>query len=371
MQFKDVIGQQELKQALIKEVISGSVSHAKLLHGKAGYGGLALSLAYVQFLFCAQRSETDSCGQCPSCLKVSHLQHPDLHFSFPSVQDVSKTSDPLIKEWRTRVLESPYFNLNDWIRQIDPKERNPIISADESQAIIRKLSLKSYEGNYKVVILWMAEELNTSSSNKLLKVLEEPVGDTVFILLSEGMEKLLPTVVSRTQRFRIPRIDAETMRAYLKSKNVKSKDIETIVSRAEGDLIETALLTGEHSDQEMLKEKFMELMRVSYRKDVIKMMDWAEDTAGIQKERQKMFIEYALHMLRQSMLMNYMGEQLTRVSEEEAVFLSNFSKFITGNNIFDFTKTFNEAHYHLERNANPKILFTALTFKAMRCIHHA
>ena len=371
MQFSEVTGLEDQKTVLCKEVLNDMVSHAKLFLGKMGHGGLPLALAYTQYLFCKNRSETDSCGVCASCQKLNNWQHPDLHFSFPVVQAIRKTSDPFLNDWRTQLSESPYFSLNNWGRRIDEKERKPIISTDESQEILKKLSLKAYEGGYKVMIIWMAEEMNTSCANKLLKILEEPTKDTVFILLAEQLEKVLPTIVSRTQTTRIPRIDSDNVREFLRKKGVKSTDLETIVIRAEGDLIVANDLLDLQGYQVELINQFVQLMRVCYKKDVLQMLDWAENLATCSREQQKTFLEYALHMFRQSILKNYTQNQLTRVSVEEESFLANFSKFITGNNILDFTKTFNDAHYHLERNANAKILFTSVCFKVMRYIHHS
>lgn len=371
MQFVEITGLEEQKRALRKEVLNDTVSHAKLFLGKAGYGGLPLALAYTQFLFCTNRSKTDSCGLCAACKKVKHLQHPDLHFSFPVVQSLGKTSDPFLLEWRAQITDTPYFSLNEWIRRIDEKERKAIISVEESQEILKKLSLKSFEGGHKVMVIWMAEEMNSACANKLLKILEEPTKDTLFILIAERLEILLPTIVSRTQTIRIPRIDADELRGYLRKKGVKNSDLETLVARAEGDLVLAAELVDLQGAHSYLRDQFVFLMRACFKKDVIQMLDWAENAASSNREQQKSFLEYALHMFRQSMLRNYTDNQLTHVSQEEDTFLSNFSKFITGNNIFDFTNTFNAAHYHLERNANPKILFTTLCFKVMRYIHNA
>lgn len=371
MQFRDVIGQSELKDHLISEVQKDMISHAQLFLGKPGYGGLPLALAFVQYLFCQNKGEKDSCGTCPSCHKVQELQHPDLHFSFPVVQTLGKRSDLFLKDWRGQVKEKPYFSLSEWVRRIDDKERRPMISVDESQDIIRKLSLKSYEGGYKVMVIWMAEEMNPQCSNKLLKILEEPPAGTLFILLCESQDQLLPTIISRTQILKIPRINSDDLSLFLRNNNISSSAAMSIVGRSEGDVIEALDLSGDHQAQDENRELFIQLMRVCYKKDVIPMLDWAEEISSVTKDRQKTFLEYALHMFRQSMLKNYTEEQLTRVSSEEEAFLKNFAKFITGNNVFDFMQTFNDAHYHLERNANAKILFTNLCFKVMRYIHFA
>lgn len=372
MQFRDVIGQEELKNHLIQEVRSDKISHAQLFAGKPGYGGLPLALAFVQYLFCEDRGKKDSCGKCNSCQKVSGLIHPDLHFAFPVVLSIGKTSDAFIDPWRKQLAEDPYFDLNDWTQRIDPKERKPIIGTEQSQEIIRKLTLKSYEGGYKVMFIWMAEEMNPTCSNKLLKILEEPPARTLFILLSDSQDQLLPTIISRTQLLKVPRVDSDNVGLFLRNKlGIGASSAESILSRSEGDLIEAKRIAEANADQDSNRETFIQLMRVCFKRDVIAMLDWAEEISISSKERQKLFLQYAIHMFRQSMLRNYTEEQLTRVSKEEDSFLLNFAKFITGNNIFDFTKSFNDAHYHLERNANPKILFTELCFNVMRYIHKA
>lgn len=372
MQFKDVVGQSELKAHLIDEVKNGKISHAQLFLGNPGFGGLPLALAFVQYLFCQNKQESDSCGVCPSCSKVQDLQHPDLNFSFPVVQAIDKKSDSFLPLWREQIHKNPYFNLNQWTDLIDEKGRKPIISAEESQEIIKKLSYKSFEGGYKVMILWMAEEMNLSSANKLLKILEEPPQKTIFILLADTQEYLLQTIVSRTQLVKIPRIGLDELSDHLQgSKQIDRSTATSFAAQAEGNLIEAYELLGEHDEKDINREMFIQLMRVCYKKDVIPMLDWADAAGQIGKERQKAFLKYALHMFRQSLLKNYTDSQLTRTSKEEDAFLKNFSKFITGNNIHGFMENFNDAYYHIDRNANAKILFTELSFKVMRYIHFA
>lgn len=372
MRFSEVVGHAELKDKLINEVNQGHISHAQLFVGKAGYGVLPLALGFIQYLFCENKQEGDSCGECQSCKKVAKLQHPDLHFSFPTVQSISKLSDGLISEWREIISETPYFDLNAWIKYMDPKERKPIIGKDESQEIIKKLNLRSFEGGYKVMMIWMAEEMNQSSANKLLKILEEPPGNTLFILMAESEETMLQTILSRTQKVRVPRIRMEDLSMYLRqNKNQSSGSADSIAARVDGDLIEALEFLGDHAEQDENREQFIQLMRVCYKKSVLDMMDWSEDISAKSREFQKVFLKYALHMFRQSLLRNYTEDTLTRVSQEEADFLEKFSRFITGNNIGSFLETFSDAHYHIERNANPKILFTQLCFEVMRYIHKA
>ena len=372
MQFKDVIGQEELKKHLIQEVKNDKISHAQLFLGKPGFGSLPLALSFVQYIFCEQKTESDSCGICPSCKKVQDLQHPDLHFSFPAVQAIGKKSDVFLADWREQIKSEPYFNLNNWIDRIDVKGRTPIIGTDESQEIIKKLSLKSYEGGYKVMMIWMSETMNATCSNKLLKIIEEPPARTLFILVSESQDKLLQTILSRTQIVKVPRLRVDEISSYLRNnRQLPSNQSDSIASRAEGDFIEALEVLNENAEGDENRELFIQLMRVCYKKNVIDMMDWADSAATLSREKQKIFLRYALHMFRQSIVKNYTDDILTRVSDEEAQFLKNFSKFITGNNILDFTQTFNDAHYYVERNANAKLLFTNICFKVMRFIHVA
>lgn len=372
MLFRDVVGQEDLKRHLIEEVKDDKISHAQLFLGKSGYGGLPLALAFVQYLFCEDKQDQDSCGVCGSCKKVQDLQHPDLHFSFPVVLSESKTTNPLLPEWREMIKENPYFNLNQWLSKIDPKGRKPTIGTDETQEILKKLVLKSYEGGYKVMVIWQAEEMNTVGANKLLKIIEEPPARTLFLLISDSQDAMLKTILSRTQVVNLPRIQTDAISMFLRDKHqLNASNSDSVAGRSDGDLLTALDLIGDQKGQDVNREHFINLMRISYKKDVLQMMAWADEIAAESKENQKNFLKYALHMFRQSMLKNYTDDILLRVSEQEADFLDKFSKFISGNNILDFMNTFSEAHYHLERNANSKILFTNICFNVMRYIHVA
>jgi DNA polymerase-3 subunit delta' len=371
VQFSSVIGQEELKHHLLREVQDGKISHAQLFLGKPGYGPLPMALAFVQYLFCENKGETDSCGECPSCRKVTELQHPDLHFSFPNVLAIARKSDAFIADWRAQVQENPYFDIHDWTRRIDNSERRPIIGVDESLEIIRKLNLKSFEGGYKVMIIWMAEEMNADAANKLLKVLEEPTPKTLFILVAESQDKLLTTILSRTQIVRVTMLPTDTVQRALEQKGVTRSTAASVAARSDGDYLEALNLLGDSEESDLNRELFIQLMRVCFKKDVTAMLNWTDAINTQTREGQKLFVRYALHMVRQSILKNYTEEMLTRTSPEEAEFLKNFSRFITNNNVMDFMQTFNDAHYHLERNAHAKLLFTQLCFQVMRFIHRA
>lgn len=370
MQFNEVIGHQTIRKRLIQSVKENRVSHAQLWLGSPGYGTLPAVLAFTQYLFCQNPGENDSCGQCPSCQKVNKLQHPDLHFSFPTILADYKTSDPLYPEWRSAINENPFFNFKDWSDRIDEKGRKAIIGSEESLNILKKLQLKSFEGGYKIMIIWMAEEMNDTCANKLLKILEEPSDNTLFFLLCENIDRMLPTIISRTQLVRFPQIDHTSLSAALIEKfNMHLTEADALAHFCEGNWAIAQEMVKNGALNQELREIFVEAFRSAYKKDVISMMNWANRMATFGKEDQKGFLRYGLHIFRQSILFNYTQDKLVRLSDEEMKFLVNFSKFITGNNIEGLTTLFSESHYHIERNANQKILFTDLIFQVMKLIH--
>jgi DNA polymerase-3 subunit delta' len=372
MQFKDVIGQNAAKAQLIKSVQDDRISHAQLFLGNLGHGSFPLALAYVQYLFCENKMGNDSCGNCASCRKMEQMQHPDVHYTFPTVQADHKVCDPLMTAWREQVLNSPYFNLFEWSHKIDPKGRNAIISVHQSQELINRLTLKSFEGGYKVAIVWMADTMNDACANKLLKLIEEPPPRTLIILLAEQNEAILPTILSRTQILKIKPLSDSEIQELLRNKGVNNSDLAaSIALRSEGNVIAANALLSDNQTSHQNRTDFIQLMRVCYKKDVLPMFDWSEKLASYGKDEQKDFLAYALFMVRQSIMKNYTNGDLMRASQEEIDFLDKFARFITNNNILPFTQLFNDAIYHLDRNANPKLLFTNITFEVMRYIHKA
>jgi DNA polymerase-3 subunit delta' len=372
MQFIDVVGHNELKKRLIHEVNQNRISHAQLFLGKMGYGGLPMALAFIQYLFCKDKKPDDSCAVCDNCRRISAAQHPDVHFTFPAVQALGKLSNNFLPQWRDQIVENPYFDIHDWVSRIDDKERKPIIGAEESLEIIKKMNLKSFEGGYKVYIIWMAEEMNAFSGNKLLKIIEEPPPNSLFILLAENIEMVLPTILSRTQTIKIPRLSNEDVISFLTKKHgINSLEASNLATRSEGNIVKVRGLFEALDYQNNHRESFIKLMRCCYKKDVLSMLDWSDEASTAGKEQLKIFLLYSLEMCRQSILKNYVGEHMNNVSQEEKAFLDNFSRFVTGNNINLFLNLFSEAHYHIDRNANTKIELTFLCFQIMRFIHAA
>lgn len=372
MFFKEIVGQKAIIADLVKEVSSQKIAHGKLLVGSPGYGTYALALAYTRYVLCENPKPVDGCGNCSSCIQMNDLQHPDVHYVYPVVQSISKTSEGLLNEWRSLVKRTPYFSLFDWLKVMDEKERNPIIGVEESKEIIKKISLKSFQGGYKVVIIFGAEQMNLECSNKLLKVLEEPPPKTLFLLLSEHLQEILPTIQSRTQTISIPRLQSMEIAAYIEQKYAMQRQVaDGLAAFSDGDLATALNLLENDEFMEVYRDLFIQLMRCCFKKNVNEMISWAEDISSLTKERQKLFVLYALHMLRQCNVLNYLGKEHVRLTEEEYAFSEKFSPYITGNNIRQFIESMDSAYYGLERNASAKMLFTEMSFQVMRYIHRA
>ena len=372
MQFKDVVGNSEIKKALIQEVKSGRVSHAQLLLGPEGTGKLPLAIAFAQYLFCDKPSKTDSCGTCPNCIKVSSLVHPDLHFVFPVV--ASKTnkigsSKDRIKEWNEFILKQKYFNLKQWQQFLDEMGKNAAIGVEESRQILKRLTLKSYSGKYKIMIIWLPEKMNAQSANKLLKLLEEPPESTLFFLVSDTAEYILPTILSRTQIIRIPGLPVDDVKGYLtKTFKVADDVASSAASLSQGNMAEAIEILQGAKSQHLFFDLFVKMMRAAYTANPIELMNVSEEAAGLDKENQKNFVKYGLHIFRESIILNYMKGELGNLRAEERSFLDKFARFINNQNINELIIEFNESHYHLERNANAKILFSDLMIKLTKLI---
>nr|HPH15765.1 DNA polymerase III subunit delta [Bacteroidales bacterium] len=335
-----------------------------------GSGKLSLAIAYAQYINCEQKGEKDSCGVCPSCLKYNKLQHPDLHFVFPVATNTKVKKDPVsdnfIAEWREIFLQQPYMSLDMWLAHIGVENKQGSIQREESREIMRKLNLKTYEAEYKVMIIWMAEKMNETCANKLLKILEEPPAKTLFVLISEHTEDLMATILSRTQIIRIPKIDDESMRQKLASDfSVSGEDLETLVHNANGNYFKAfELMSFENSNSDFFNY-FTQIMRLAYAKNLPELSTISETMAGIGREKQKGFFEYALKMLRENFILNQKKQEIVYLYKKEKDFSEKFHSFINERNIAQLTKEFNEAHYHIERNGNAKIIFFDLFIKIM------
>ena len=367
MKFANVIGQEDIKTLLIQNFQENRVSHSYLFYGVSGIGKLSLALAFAQFLSCTNKQENDSCGECLSCKKYEKLIHPDLHFVFPAL---SKTvSDNYIKEWNEFVLANPYFDFNDWMLQLDTENKQGAIYSEEASEIVKKLNLKTFESDYKMMIIWLPEKMNDSCANKLLKILEEPPPDTVFILVSDNREEVLPTILSRCQPVKVSQLPDEILKSHLISNCSISEEIaEDIVKISCGSLSQALKYINSAAEDNFLQ--FTTLMRFAYSRKIQETLQWAEKISKTGREKQKKFIYYCLNLIRENYIYNYKMDKINYMTKEETDFAKNFAKFITPNNVAQIMNIFNDAYIHTERNASAKILFTDVAFKLMKEFRH-
>lgn len=365
MLFSEIIGQQAVKDRLLRSVSDGRISHAQLFLGPQGSGSLALAAAYAQYISCTNKQENDSCGSCSSCVKYNKLIHPDLHFVYPvALSKDIRTSSNVMPKFREAFLDNPYITLFNWFELLDAENKQAVIGTDESVEILRKLSLTTYEAEYKIMIIWQAEKMNQAAANKLLKILEEPPDKTLFLLVCESEDQLLRTILSRTQLIKIPKIsDADLTNALAANNGLSSDAAEKIAHLADGNYAEALLLINENENAVQNLASFQKLMRASLKFNAAAVFSWIDEMNGAGRERQKNFITYALHIIRESMMLNYGDAALVKLGADEQEFVKKFAPFIHANNIEKFSEELNKAYYHMERNANAKILFMDLAFK--------
>lgn len=368
MRFADITGQKELKEHLVRSIESGRISHAQLFTGAAGAGTLPLAIAYVQYLNCANRHNGDSCGECPSCRKIAALAHPDLHFVFPVNKQGKKSgevvrSDDFIEDWR-EIVESTggYFSAQEWFDRLDlGKTLKGMISAKETDEIIRKLSFKSFEAEYKTMIIWLPETMNEEAANKILKILEEPWDKTLFILITERADRLLQTILSRTQEVAVPRLQPEVLESVVRESGESDEaKVRNIARLANGDLCELRRLMAGATDDVRHEsfEMFCALMRFSYNDRHLELITWAEELAQLTREQQLSFLRHSARLLRESYVMHAGAMNATYLWGEEAAFCNKFAPYINSRNIEPLIGEIEMAMAQIGQNGSPKIVFT-------------
>ncbi len=367
MKFADIIGHDDLKRRLAAQIDAGRVSHAQLFTGLAGYGTLPLALAYVQYLFCPNRHDGDSCGECPSCRQVEALAHPDLHLVYPVNKQGKKageavTSDMFIDRWRELWSEKQgIFSADDWYAKLDlGKTMKGLITAKESEEIIKKLSFKSYSSEYKAMIIWLPEAMNQEAANKILKILEEPWEKTLFILVSERPEQLLATITSRTQEVAVARIDVESLQRVACNEGKVSDEALTMARLAGGSILELReLLNGVADDVRAQSfELFTRLMRLSYNDKHLELFEWADDIATLTREGQRQFFLHSVRLLRESYMIHAGLASISYLWGEELKFCRNFAPFIGNQNIEILVEEIERAMLQIQQNGSPRIVFT-------------
>lgn len=377
MNFAQIYHHSGLKKQLVQVVNSGKISHAQLFYGKKGSAALALALAYVTYLYCENKTGEDACGECSSCIKNKTLSHPDVHFSFPHLMSSSETSKKIssndfLIDWKDLVLDKLGFITQDsWRDKANFENKKPAIGTAESEHISSKLALKSFEGGYKTLVMWLPETMNESASNKLLKLIEEPPAKTLFILVSENPDAIIQTIRSRVQLLTIPDYSVTEMCEIIQSKfTLSEEETQSIANISEGNVVYAFnLASGENDNQNF--ELFKQWMRLCYQKNISAIIDWVDDLASLGREQHKAFIQYALHFVRNAMMTNYMGDKLVYLGGEELAFNQKFAPFIHHNNAIDFYNELSNAYYNLERNASPKPLLLDLSIKVNYLIHKA
>lgn len=373
MQFKEVVGHQNIKEKLIHTIKENRVSHAQLFLGSEGSGNLALAIAYAQYIACENRQENDSCGVCSSCLKFKKLAHPDLHFVYPvaTSKDVKKdpVSDDYIAKWRESILENPYLNETKWYEIIDVENKQGIISKNESYEILKKLNLKTFESEYKIMIIWLPEKMNAFAANKLLKLIEEPPAKTLFLMVSENSEQILATILSRTQLIKIPKIDTDSITASLCDNFGLSPDkAKDIAHLANGNFYEAQNLIHSENEENYNFEQFTALMRLSYQRKVIELIEWAEEISRIGREKQKNFLNYAIRLVRENFMLNLQRNEIVYLTSKEYSFSEKFSQFINQENVNQIYEVLNRAHSDISMNANNKIVLLDMALKIIKLI---
>ena len=372
MRFKDIIGHNALKRHLAESIDKGRISHAQLFSGAAGVGTLPLAIAYAQYLNCTSRHDGDSCGVCPSCIKMQQLAHPDLHFVFPVNKQGKKSGAVVLSAdfmplWREMVEESGgYFTRQEWYDRLDlGKTLRGIISAREADEIIRRLQFKSYESEYKITIIWQPETMNDEAANKILKILEEPWDKTLFILVSERTDLLLPTIISRTQEVAVKRLQNEDLMELGREMvqtgaQIDEQQLLNTARLAAGDVIEWRRLMGGTEDamRKEAFEKFCSLMRLSYNDKHLELMDWADDVAQLSREQQRSMLLHAARLLRESYMLHAGLGQISYLWGEEAKFCQNFAPFIGNQNIEYLISEIETALRQVSQNGNSRIIFT-------------
>ena len=369
MQFKQVIGQTYLKQRLIQSVRENHVPHAQLFLGPSGSGKLPLALAYAQYILCPNRTETDSCGVCPTCQKMQKLVHPDLHFVIPTNTTKSIKSNPesdlFMEEWREFVLKNEgYFNDTDWYAFLDIENKQGYMSVRDAASLLHKLNMKAYEGDYKIAIIWMAEKMRVETANKLLKLLEEPPEKTVFLLITEDQDQLLATIRSRTALVKIPALDADSIGMALQQRfGCDPQQARDAAMISEGNWLTACRSFKDFEDHKFFFATFQQWMRLCFRAAYSEIIDFSANVKGIGRERQKELLEYGLRIIRNSMLFNNNLAEIVMLPDDEKTFNTNFAPFVKPANLGQIVELFEEAIRHIERNGNAQLIFTDVSFK--------
>ena len=361
MNFSEVIGQKEVQERLMQMVSEDRLPHALMLCGPSGVGKMALAMAFGCYLL-GDRSQESGDRRLKAML--DKLEHPDLHFTFPTIKlpsmnsDHKPVSDDFAQEWHELVMEGPYFTMDQWMQAMGGENQQAIITAGESDDLVRKLSLKSSQGGYKVSIVWQPERMNIECANKLLKLIEEPPQQTVFIMVCEEPDKLLETIRSRVQRIDVKKIsDEEIEQALVERRGIEAGTAHRIARLANGSWLKAMEELQVGSENELFLDMFVSLMRLAYQRKIKDLRKWSEQMAAFGREKQKRWLNYFLRMIRENFMFNFRREELTYMTQKEEDFAKNFARFVNEANILPINDLGNKAIRDIGQNANAKIVF--------------
>lgn len=380
MLFSEILGQKHIKNHLTTSVDNGRIPHAQLFVGPEGSGTLPMAIAYAQYILCQNKNGENSGGVDSCNLKFQNISHPDLHFAFPVTTSDKVKSKPVsnfyLEEWRQLIAQQPYGNLFDWYKLLGVDNKQGQIGVDEAHEIVKSLSLKAYEGGYKVMLIWMADKMNISAANKLLKLIEEPPNQTIFILITEDEEQIISTIRSRCQLLHFPPLSEEDIKnGLIKNFNLEASVATKIAHQANGNYNKACDLVYHDTEDTQFEDWFIFWIRSAFKakgnKSAIHdLISWSEEIAKQGRETQKKFLHFCLEFFRQAMLMNYSASELVYLETKADNFdLSKFAPFVHGNNILDISDELQDAIYHIERNGNSKIILTDLSIKLTRLLH--
>jgi DNA polymerase-3 subunit delta' len=381
MLFKDILGQDHIKNYLITTANAGRIPHAQLFIGPEGSGTLPMAMAYAQYILCNNSNGENTTGNSACNLKFEHISHPDMHFVYPitstdEVKGDSVVSTNFLDQWRGFVKENPYGSLFDWYKKLEIPKKQGIISVKESAAINKNLSLKAYEGGYKVMIIWMADKMRTDAANKLLKLLEEPPEKTIFILISESIDDLLQTIISRCQVVDFLALPEQVITdALIATHKVEANLAKKIAHQCEGNYNKALHLLHKDDDDSVFEEWFINWVRAAFKAKgnasvIADLISWSSTISKEGRETQKNFLQFCIQFFRQALLLNYQATDLVYLEPNFENFkLEKFAPFVHGNNIADIFKELEDAMYHIERNGNSNIILTDLSIKLTRLLH--
>lgn len=380
MLFSEILGQEHLKSHLTQSVDNGRISHAQLFVGPEGSGTLPMAIAYAQYILCSNTNGENTNGNDTCNLKFDNLSHPDLHFAFPVAGNDKVKKHPVsslfMEEWRQLIKEQPYGNLFDWFKILGVDNKQGQIGVDEAHDIVKSLTLKSYEGGYKIMLIWMAEKMHTSAANKLLKLIEEPPSKTIFLLVAEDEGQIINTIKSRCQVLHFPPLAENVIKdALVENYEISEAEATKIAHQANGNYNKACDLVYHDTEDSQFEEWFIFWVRSAFKAKGNKaaihdLISWSEDIAKTGRETQKQFLQFCIDFFRQALLLNYNANDLVFMEPKSASFkLENFAPFIHGGNIMEISDELQTAIYHIERNGNSKIILTDLSIKLTRLLH--